>query len=102
MATRSNKVNTVRGIPKRPTADERDRNIDSMDGVKWHRHGLELPGSGGLHCDMVSLGKGFERRSATTQDLGALSAGEADHLNYREFVSQVQQHLLSLGGPGTP
>jgi hypothetical protein len=63
------------------------RHLNSMDGDKWHRHGIELPRSRWLRGHLV--------RTTTLSSLCVKSLIGSK----RDFVSHVQQQLMALG-PG--
>lgn len=68
----------------------RDRNLDRLDGTKWHRYGAEFPGGRRLRGDLVRL--------LSTSLPGRVRCQTNYHA--RDFVNTVQQHLLSLAAAG--
>lgn len=65
------------------------RHTHCVDRIDWDGHGFKFPRSRGLCNNMVSI-----------KTLVGWCESPADPLMLRDFVSQVQQHLLTLGGPG--
>ena len=86
MDIRSNKVRCQIRVYIGQPFDICCRHLNSMDGDKWHRHGIELPRSRWLRGHLV--------RTSTV-----LTSRQVANRLHRDFVSHVQQQLMALG-PG--
>lgn len=79
------------------------RNFDRLDRAQWHGYGIELSGSGGVRGHLVSsisaIAFGFSFLSFILALCSSFLEPRTDPTR-RNFVSNVQQHLLSLATAG--